>query len=176
MLGDQRSGIYTQKLKLSYWLFKLEEDPRPFCSFLGQQKNWDEGNHYMSAANCTQSKEIKIIHTKLMPSFICHKYFIFYLGMLGLASNFLLCWHSGSELKETAWAVPCSSGQTLCVEVPLETEIHFFLPFLFINWIVFWFNFLSCSFWEIRQETCPLFSFYSRCSKKLSSFYKFRLS
>lgn len=68
-----------------------------------------------------------------MPSFICHKYFIFYLGMLGLASNFLLCWHSGSELKETAWAVPCSSGQTLCVEVPLETEIHFFLPFLFIN-------------------------------------------
>lgn len=53
----------------------------------------------------------------LMPFlfFICHKQFMFYLGKSGLALNFLLCWHSGSELKETTWAVATSSGQTRCV-------------------------------------------------------------
>lgn len=56
-------------------------------------------------------------------------------------SNFLPCWPSGSELKETAWAVPCSSGQTLCVEIPLDIEIHFFPPLLFKNWVASWFNF-----------------------------------
>lgn len=100
---------------------------------------------------------------------------MFYLGKLCLAFNFLLCWHSGSELKETTWAVASSTGQTCCVWVPLDTEIHFSLPLLFRNWIVSWFSFFFCSFWETRQKTWPLFPFSSRCLKFLS-IYKFWLS
>lgn len=53
----------------------------------------------MSAVNCTQSKEIKIIHIKLMTLFICHKKFILYLGQVcPLTSNRLvLCWQSKIE-------------------------------------------------------------------------------